>query len=397
MSKYIKLIILFIFASLCFYNPSQILSVPVQKMAFYSISVLCIFVAFRNYKSTNFKDFPKVAYCLLIFGFVIAALMGTVFHEQSMVVSIQAILFRWFAYSFLFILFAFNPPIEKIEKLLVVMGIIGMIVNGVNMLTAPHCLFGSEQEEIDNSRGFIRVRTTIIYIVFLFFYSLSQYKIQKKKLWGLSIIASYMFIVFWVARQYIVLAAAFGLFFYMSKVKLYKKFIIVLFFLGFYQIVISEVPFVKNMIEMSENQHERSEEKDDIRIIAWDFYTNSYQTNEVTRILGNGVPSMGNSTWGYEFQKITDALRVFPSDVGWAGFYFYHGLLALLGLAYIFIKAIFCKKVKRYQYISYPLLLYCITSFAGGGILFPEEVTALMLFFYIALKTKEKKNNYEYL
>ena len=156
-----------------------------------------------------------------------------------------------------------------------------------------------------------------------------------------------------------------------------------------FQYIILDLPFVKNMIDLSETQIDSNADKDDIRLVAWEFYSNSYQTNQITRVFGNGIPSMGNSRWGDEFDNTISYLRVYPSDVGWAGFYFYHGLLALSGLVYLFLRAIFRQREEKYKYISYLLLLFSITTFAGGAILIPQEVVALMMFLYIAYKTLE--------
>ena len=389
MALKIKWVYLLVFASLGFYNPAQTLAPTTQKIIFYIVAFICLCSAYLYRSKFHNPNYPRIMYGLLITGLIISAFMGSFFHEQSYLISIQAILFRLFAYSFLYILFAYNLPIDKVEKILVVMGIVGMVVNGVNMLTAPSCFFGSVQETLDTSRGFIRVRTPIIYIVFSFFYSLSQYKISKKYIWLVLCALSYLFIIFWVARQYIVLAAVLGFLFYTSNIKIYKKILLALMLFLVFQYIILDLPFVKNMIDLSETQIDSNADKDDIRLVAWEFYSNSYQTNQITRVFGNGIPSMGNSRWGDEFDNTISYLRVYPSDVGWAGFYFYHGLLALSGLVYLFLRAIFRQREEKYKYISYLLLLFSITTFAGGAILIPQEVVALMMFLYIAYKTLE--------
>lgn len=390
MAKEYKLIFLFIIASLGFYNPSQMLSGSVQKLIFYIVATICFLIACLRYSPKRNTPIPKYYY-LIIAGIILSSFVCTEYHDQSLSLSFQASLYRLFAYAFLFILFSFNLPIEKIEKILVIMGLIGIIVNGINMLTAPNCFFGSQQEDLDVSRGFVRVRTPIIYIVFLFFYALSKFKLEKKYKWLLVSLLSYAFIVFWVARQYIFFAAILGLLFYISNIKLYKKIILLIVAIAVFEFVILNIPFVQNLIDMSKSQQADISSDDDIRIIAWDFYTNSYQVNWMTRIFGNGVPSMGNSPWGIEFENLTRYLKVYPSDVGYAGFYFYHGIIALAGLVILFIKGILCKKNKDYGYINYVLFLFVLTNFAGGSIIMPEEVTALMCFFYIAYKAHNTK------
>lgn len=389
MDKYLKLIFLFVISSLGFYNPNQILDPTVIKFIFYVIAVICIVFAFNCNKYNNINIFKnkvtKNAYYSILLGIIISVLLVPLFNKQSLIISVQAVLYRWFAYAFLFVLIRFNPPVDKVEKLLVVMGFLGIFVNGINMLTAPNCLFGNQQEEIDISRGFVRVRTPIIYICFLFFYSLSRFKYERKKVWGLTCMLAYMFIVFWVARQYILYCAILGFLFYLSNISILKKILISLLLLFITQYVLLKLPFIQNFIEMTQEQSENAD--NDIRMRAWMFYLDELQTNDVTRILGNGIPSMGNSVYGNEFEKKISTYYVYASDVGWIGFYFYHGLLALSGLCILFVSAIFRKHQTRYKYISYLIFLFVLTSFAGGAIIIPEEITALMLFIYIALKT----------
>lgn len=391
MNKKLWLILFFILGSLGFYNPIQIMTPQIQKLVYYVIFAICLIVAFKTKGKVNYQATPKVAYWLILIGICVATAFVPVYNEQSLSVSIQASLVQFIPYSFLYILLAYNPPVDKIEKMLVYMGLLGIIVNGANMLTAPNCLFGSEQEEIDLSRGFVRVRTPIIYICFLFFYALSKFKndITNRKKWLFLTALAYAFIVFWVARQYIAYAAGLGILFYMSQVKWYKKLLLALSCILVLQYIVMEIPFVKDMIEMSSEQKSNSD--DDVRTIAYSYYGDLGQTNDVTRLLGNGVPSIGNSKWAFKFENDIDFLHVYAVDVGWVGFYFYFGGFALFGLVILFIKSMFAKRPIQYQYLNYLLVLFFLTDFAGGTILFMDEITALMLFFYLSFKTARQK------
>ena len=150
-----------------------------------------------------------------------------------------------------------------------------------------------------------------------------------------------------------------------------------------------EIPFVKNMIEMSSEQKSNSDE--DVRTIAYSYYGDLAQTNDVTRLIGNGVPSLGNSKWAFKFENDTEFLHVYTVDVGWVGFYFFFGAFSLIGLVILFMKSIFTKRPIQYQYLNYLLVLFFLTDFAGGTILFMDEITALMLFFYLSFKTARQK------
>lgn len=363
----------------------------IQKLVYYVIFAICMIVAFKAKGKVNYQATPKVAYWLILIGISVATAFVPLYNEQSLSVSIQASLVQFIPYSFLYILLAYTPPVDKIEKMLMYMGLLGIIVNGVNMMTAPNCIFGSEQEEIDISRGFVRVRTPIIYICFLFFYALSKFKneIKNRRKWLCLTVLAYAFIVFWVARQYIAYAAGLGILFYLSQVKWYKKLLLALSCILVLQYIVMEIPFVKNMIEMSSEQKSNSDE--DVRTIAYSYYGDLGQTNDVTRLIGNGVPSLGNSKWAFKFENDIEFMHVYAVDVGWVGFYFYFGVFALIGLLMLFARSIFAKRPIQYQYLNYLLILFFLTDFAGGTILFMDEITALMLFFYLSFKTARQK------
>lgn len=390
MNKKLWLILLFILGSLGFYNPAQILSQQTQKLIFYAIFAICLIVAFRVKGKINYQATPKIPYWLILVGICVATFSVPLYNEQSLLVSIQVSLVQFIPYSFLFILLAYNPPVDKIEKVLVYMGILGIFVNGINMLTIPSCLFGSELDEIDNSRGFVRVRTPITYICFLFFYALSKFKNTgaKRGHWLFLAILAYTFIVFWVSRQYILYSTVLGLLFYLSQMKWYKKVLLALFCFFIFQYVVLEIPFVKHMIEMSSEQKSNADE--DVRTLAYSYYGDLGQTNDVTRIIGNGVPSFGNSKWGVNFEKEVYSMHTLAVDVGWAGFYFYFGMFALIGLVILFAKSICKKHSVQYQYLNYLVLMLFLTNFAAGTILFMYDITALMLFFYLSFKTGNK-------
>lgn len=391
MNRRLWLILLFVLGSLGFYNPHQIFSPQVLKLVYYLIFIICFISALRIKGRVNYQATPKIPYWFILIGISVATAFVPVYNEQSLAISIQASLPYLVSYSFLFILLAYNPPIEKVEKMLVYMGLLGIVVNAVNMVTAPNCFFGAEQEELDVSRGFVRVRTPIIYICFLFFYALSQFRnsTKKRKSWLFLTILAYAFIVFWVARQYIAYSAVLGLLLYLSQVKWYKKLLLALVCFLIFQYIVLEIPFVKDMIEMSSEQKDKSDE--DVRTLAYSYYGDLGQTNDVTRIIGNGVPSFGNSQWAMGFEHNIEFLHVYTADVGWVGFYFYFGIFSLFGLVVLFIKGILLRHHAQYQYLNYLLLLFLLTDFAGGTILFSDETTALMLFFYLSFKTAKQK------
>ena len=89
-------------------------------------------------------------------------------------------------------------------------------------------------------------------------------------------------------------------------------------------VILPQIPIVKAMMEVSEQQVQNNADDEDIRIKAWRFYTVEFQDNIYCQIFGNGIPSYGNSRWGNYVDKTTGFPKdggngCFTVDVGWAG------------------------------------------------------------------------------
>lgn len=164
----------------------------------------------------------------------------------------------------------------------------------------------------------------------------------KNKIYIWLIILTTIFIILSVTRQYILLSIILGIIFILNKASLSKKIITASLCIIIYLFVLPQIPIYKTMVELSEEQAERNKTEEDIRIKAWNFYIDEYQTNQITRILGNGIPSIGNSNWGNEHGQIVDknlgGNGCYMADVGWAGFYWEFGLIATIGLLIILLK-----------------------------------------------------------
>ena len=252
------------------------------------------------------------------------------------------------------------------------------------------------------SRGFVRLGVPMIEIVVTyFFYSINQWMIYRKKKYVYWIILTAILIFMSLTRQVIALSAVLGFLFVMQKASWFKKLAVMACCLFVSYFVLPQIPMVKAMIELSEQQSLDNKEDEDIRITAWRFYTSEFQTNELTPFLGNGVPSYGKSKWG-NFVEQTTALRTeggnacFTVDVGWAGFYWYFGAFATFGLILMFWKGIIRKKNAGKQYLSYSLAFVAISAVASGPILFYSQICSVSLLFYLTY-AKENSNRHSQL
>ena len=389
------LIILIYLAAHNFFNPLGAIPEVVSKFMFYLLSLIGLWFAFISKKRV--VNYPRKSYIMIMCGIVISVFSVWLNYDQPLSVSITTTLPYIFGYSFLYVLLKYSPDIDFLLKFIKVLVICSSIIFLANLLAFPNTVFGEGKEEFDMSRGMARLGVWMTeLVVFYLFYSISQYQSSKKKKWIFWSILTGVLVVFSLARQVILLGFAFSILMILQKANLWKKILVTCVLLGVYQFVLPQIPIYQTMTELSEMQAEmNSYEKEDIRITAWRFYTDEYQKNEITRIIGNGLPSIGNSKIGNQFDNITNAKYggngCYFVDVGWAGFYWLFGIFATLGLLIILIQALIMSiRIKKYYYV-YWILYILISSVASAPIIFHSQVVSLCIILYIIFANNDSE------
>ena len=389
------LIILIYLAAQNFFNPLGAIPEVASKFMFYLLSLIGLWFAFISKKRV--VNYPRKSYIMIMCGIVISVFSVWLNYDQPLSVSITTTLPYIFGYSFLYLLLKYSPDIDFLLKFIKVLVICSSIIFLANLLSFPNTVFGEGKEEFDMSRGFVRLGVSMIeLVVFYMFYSISQYQSSKKKKWIFWSILTGVLVVFSLTRQVILLGFAFSILMILQKAKLWKKILVICVLFGVYQFVLPQIPIYKTMTELSEYQMEKNKYKEgDIRITAWRFYTDEYQKNEITRIIGNGLPAIGNSKIGNQFDNITNATYggngCYFVDVGWAGFYWLFGIFATLGLLIILIQALIMSiRIKKYYYV-YWILFILISSVASAPIIFHSQVVGLCIILYIIFANNDSE------
>lgn len=399
-NKKYYLYILIVLSSLTFYNPFGIISTQIGKFIFYFICLYSLFYAYKNGINLQKVKYPKVPYKMLITGILLSTLMAITFQNQSFYITMIATLPYLLGYMVFYILMKFNIPKIQIEHAIWIFCLIGMGGYIINMITFPNIILGIEKENgYDMSRGIVRIGIcSLELIVLFFFYSINQWMIKKEKKYLWLILLTVIFIILSVTRQYILLSVALGIIFILKKASLYKKIATIGLCIIIYIYILPQIPIYKTMVELSEIQAERNKTEDeDIRIKAWKFYVNEYQTNQITKILGNGIPSIGNSYWGnnhnFTVNKNLGGNGCYMADVGWAGFYWAFGLFATLGLIFILIQGILKKKPKNKEFLTYWCIFILLTSIASAPILFYHQIISITTVLYLIYGKNDNYSN----
>lgn len=313
---------------------------------------------------------------------------------QSALVTLKASLSVILGFSCFFIFMRLQVSSEKIIATYIVLAACSSIVFFANMLSMPNNIFGQPILEQDFSRGIIRVEIVLFEIFpLLVFYGINKYLESRGKKWLLLIAWLAVMIFLSVVRQFIAATAILGLWFYFRKISFAKKLIAIVMVVIVVGVVLPQIPIYKTLIEISEDQRDDKEEDENIRIKAWRYYTYENQPNALTVIFGNGMPSLGNSTWGVQFDSDTDVTGCFAADVGWAGFFYYFGLFATLCLLALLLAALFKKKPFEYQYLNYWIVFVLLTAFTSGIIIYSFRIVTICVVLYLVFGNSSDKRH----
>lgn len=389
----LKVIIIYILvlAGVSFFNPNGTINPTLHKYILYSVIIIALLIALISQKSRHYK-YPKILYFTLVIGIFISCFIATNYHVQSLKTSIIATLYYLLPYLSLLILFRFDIPSYKIEKLVIRFAIAGMCVWVLNFIFFPQIIFGSMEENIDMSRGMMRLKVPFIeLVVLLVFYCINKWIVTDHQKYIIGAVIAYLFVIFTLTRQYILFTTILAILSIIRKASWIKKIFVITAIILFSHFILPHIPLYKNMMEFTKVQLQSNEKDDDIRVKAWKFYTIENQTNDLTYLLGNGVPSF-TSSWGAEFENETTSNGFYAVDVSWAGFYWYFGIFSTGSLVLLLLNAAIRRKHPHKEYLSYWFLYIIMISFMSGPILYANEIISIMIGLYLVYNT----NNNEY-
>lgn len=388
-----------ILATVGFLNPFGITSSNSRfaLQLFDVITILWLLLCCFSKERITSKSFPIIPFVLLLISFVISFQMAYTHHAQSYRDSFFAS-FPTIA-GYLFFLIFTKLPInnERLYHYIRVLLVISIIVYFINRLTIEDPVFkvGRVDTANESDRG---VRLWIpfldLHIMYLY-YSISNWTEKHKREYLLWILLTSVMIVLSLTRQTIFLSAMFSVLLLLEKSNWKNKILSLSLLIALYFIVIPRIGVFQNLLRVSQEQSDRqSRGKDDIRLEAWALYTVGLQDDTETAILGNGFPSMGNSSWGKYVASVSDYGHWYYVDVGWAGYYFFFGAFGVVALVILVLYSIKKRKRKENIYLCYILLHELLTSFTSAPILYSSQTLMIGLFLYMLWNCdKTKKTN----
>lgn len=399
--KHIVKFTLFLFLVSCvnFYSPQFLpfeIEEQIAKSITYSLYILLVALCISNRRWLENNTYD-VCFKLILWSMPFSVIMASTQHApQSLGVSIIAVLPYFVSYSCFFLLKKTKLSVLEIEKIMLLIGVINIMLTFQLWALLPNQLFGSIRLEEDGRGTRIGIDGDIFKTFFLFF-SLYKYKIEKRKKWLFVVGICFVTVFISLTRQVMFITSVLAVLYYMRGIKFYKKIIVVL-LVSVTCLYIIQLPYFKNLIEVSERQQEReSSGNENIRITATRFYVDEAQENILTRIFGNGCYSYGNSAYGMEAYRQQYMTLCFPSDVGLVSVYYLFGILAIAGMVLLIINTIRINVPERFEYMKYVIYYIMLASIASGPVLYMSQNIVLVVTCYLLGKIsqygKENRSN----
>lgn len=390
-----RFFILACIASMDFYSPSFLSfpSVLYKFLYYFAIAIIGVLTLGKaNVGLVDKRYFVIKVIKLLLISLLLSALNADLYENQPFGISVIATLQR---VGFLLFIFLCKSKLSviDIERAIKVLAYCYMIAASINYISG-YGIFG--EAEFDTDRGGMRLRLLGLDWVQLFLLlSVNKYMLYKQKRCLINAFLCCLFILLSLTRQVIAITLVTLVILVMVKAKMYQKFLIVLILSGFMIFVLPKISIYQKMVEKTESQVNMNKQTDDVRIVAFNYYTFEYPRNLMQKLFGVGVPSYGNSQYGIRFERETQQTRLFRDDVGYAGFYFDHGLIGLGLLLFAIIYSMLRKTDTNVLYSKYFLFMVLLESIASAPFFYSIlPIVASMYLIAIKSNVKNKKNNF---
>ena len=386
MIRLIKILFLFYcLATVSFFQPFDLVSAQAAKAISYSLLMgllvaTCLSSVSKRKSNERFRT-PMV-WLMILFG--VACFIPTLCNFDQSVLQSFSVTLPFFSYALYFTMHRFSFNEDFIHKIIFALAICTIITHIIHLITFPVIIFGTPQDEYDLSRGGIRlVMIGFSFVVLSFFITIDKWLRTKAPKWGIFAMACYIAIFLSYTRQHILICTFLGFLMLFNHVHWYKKVIILGLGCILVMSIFPKIPAVQNMIELTQEQNERNRgnETEDIRIQAAKFYGYEQFPSLTNRLFGNGVFTF-KSAWGRQMQAVTESERVYAVDVGIFGFNWSFGIFSIVCLLVVFYKAIVVRS-QKYVVGRYYFIWLFVSSFASGALLYPSQIIVTVIVLYL--------------
>lgn len=376
------LFVIYTFAALEFFQPLNLIEPELAKAISYvamaSIWLLSIICDVKERHIASFKRHLKVVLLMMLVSTVMPELC---YFDQSVPATFIATL-PFLSYGLYIAMRKFGIQRSFFYRLVISIIVISIITHIINLRTFPIIMFGELQDDYEFDRGGLRlVIQGFNFIILGFFIAAGEFMRSKRIRWIPMLIVCFVMIFLSYTRQHIVMCTLLGAWILLrSSGGRWRQVVIGITAVAMLAYILPKIPIVKQLVNVTIEQHERNEaaNRENVRIVAARYYGWEAFENVSNRIFGNGVPSY-HSKWGMEFKVHADMENLYTVDVGWFGFNWYFGIIAVIFMILIFYRAIAPRHNPHSNVGRYYFIWLSVTSLISGSLLYQYEIVVTII------------------
>lgn len=374
-------------------NKDVVLTIAVLYIAF--TIIYCnkkIFIT--KYKNKTLKSYR----CLFIWILISSLICPYIFWQQNILLNFR-ISIEVLTYTYLFLLLKSNINEKSLIKLINFYFILHITLKIIGIIYAPRIIFGfSTDSELDNSRGLVRIYVSGGgFAILSFFMNLNYYKDSRSMKYLIMALLAYTAIILSVTRQTIIISTLLGIIYFMGsqRQKLIRISVILLIFYALANFIMdTDLPIVKNLVEMSQQQIENNNSgEEDIRIQETRFFLFDFNKSIPQTIFGNGLPH-AYSNYGKEIMKLSAQNSLYANDVGYVFIYLSFGIIGIILFAWLFYNMIRLPTNGQLTWCKLYLWYLLLSNIASQAI-YNSGITISIAAYYLIINANDlnKGNN----
>lgn len=321
---------------------------------------------FRKKESQSIAKSLSYIFTIFIFSII----WSYFFREQSVYSSIRGLASLLPVTTFFFLL-KYKIDNRNVTKAIIILCLLYVVFHLSSLYTYPNNFWGyneamQEMAEINiEQRGILRLGTPgADFVIVMIFYVLTN---LKRNLWFyLLLILLFALLLIRGTRTPLFVTLSICVVYYLWQMR--HKYIAVLWGLVMFVCLNSIYEYLSNSnadnvftnyVQMTNNQFERNDDKEDIRIEMSKYYFTQFNDNIFETILGNGVPDRGS--YGKKVSNLENTHSYYLSDVGITNIFILFGIVGLAAYFFLLWSVIKTKVDSKYMfaklYVFYAYLI----------------------------------------
>jgi hypothetical protein len=347
------------------------------------------FLMVRKKSNLKFKN----AIILFLIGLMINIIPAYINQGTSPYDSLLRFNFFYFILIY-FMLHYFKLSIKFLEKIIIIFAILLTLIYIIQYLVFPYQIVNFQAEALE-IRGTIRFR--IIghgFLILAYFLSLNRFLLNPQLKNILLALAFFIVSLMMGFRTLVTGALLVTLLMSFKIFRFHVKSFVPLFVLILLLVILFQFPgpsqILKEFITTTESNIKEGHQY--VRLIEMEYYFKEYPKNISYFIIGGGLPG-GGYLPGYIYGFLTD-YGILWVDLGLLGFYIVYGAIALSGLLWYTLKAIFIKLPQDKLYLNFYFMYLVIVSFTNQEIyrdgIFTVQAIGLYLIDIVIEQSKSK-------